>query len=126
MRFKRIALVLLIVFYFVAGVNHFVMPDFYYPLIPDYLPAKQVINTLSGILEIILALGLVWTRSRKIASTGIVLLLFALIPSHIHFIQVGACAEGSLCVPLWLAWIRLFPIHLLLMGWAWWCREVNC
>ncbi|MEO1259607.1 MAG: hypothetical protein AAFZ15_12455 [Bacteroidota bacterium] len=123
MSWKRTGLLLLIVFYFVAGVNHFVMPGFYGPLIPDYFPAKNALNTISGIAEILLAGGLAIQKTRSIAAFGIIVLLVAFIPAHVHFIQAGACFEGSLCVPLWVAWVRLFPIHLLLMLWAWWCRD---
>ena len=61
-------------------------------------------------------------KRRKKAAIGIVLLLVAFIPAHVHFIQSGGCFEESLCVPLWVAWLRVFPVHPLLMAWAWCCR----
>ena len=125
MRWKRNGLFLLIIFYLVAGLNHFIMPEFYMPLIPEYFPAKNAINTFSGIIEILLAIGLSMQKTRKISSIGIIVLLIVFIPAHIHFIQKGACFEGSLCVPLWVAWVRLFPVHFLLMIWAWWCRDAS-
>lgn len=114
---------LLILFYFVAGVNHFVHPEFYLPLIPSYLPNPEAINWTSGVLEIVLAIGVVIPKYRKASVVLILLMLLAFVPSHMHFIQEGACmGEGSLCTPLWVAWIRLFPIHPLLMWWAWYVR----
>jgi uncharacterized membrane protein len=114
---------LLIVFYFVAGVNHFVHPEFYLPLIPSYFPNPDFINFSSGAVEILLAIGMVTTKYRRISVVLIILLLVAFIPSHVYFIQEGACmGEQSLCAPLWLAWVRLFPIHPLLMLWAWYVR----
>ena len=77
----------------------------------------------SGVFEVILAIGVATSKFRKIAAILIIFMLIAFIPSHVYFIQEGACiAEGSLCTPLWVAWIRLFPIHPLFMWWAWYVR----
>ena len=110
-------------FYLVAGLNHFVHPDFYLPLIPPYLPYPELINQLSGVLEIGVVVGIATPKFRRSAVLLIIAMLIAFIPSHVYFIQQGACmGEQSLCVPIWVAWIRLFPIHPLLMLWAWFCR----
>jgi uncharacterized membrane protein len=106
------------IFYLIAGLNHFINPDFYLPLIPDYLPWHTGINILSGIFELILGAGLLLKATRMIAGILILLMLLAFIPSHIHFIHIGSCVDGGLCVPSWLAWARLILIHPLLMLWA--------
>ena len=114
---------ILIVFYFVAGVNHFVHPEFYFPLIPSYLPNPELINWGSGVFEIVFAVAVAVPKYRKAAAIGIILMLVAFIPSHVYFIQEGACmGDSSLCTPLWVAWIRLFPVHPLFMYWAWYVR----
>ncbi|MCH6199234.1 hypothetical protein MMU07_06580 [Aquiflexum sp. LQ15W] len=106
------------VFFLIAGFNHFWNPGFYYPLIPDYLPFPVLINTGSGIVEIILGMGILWERFSTTAAWGIVLLLIFFIPSHVYFIQIGSCVEDGLCVPKWVAWIRLLVIHPILIYWA--------
>lgn len=113
---SRLALAL---FFMVAGVNHFVNPQFYLPLIPDYLPFHEAINWLSGWIEVVLGAGLLWSTTRRMSSIGIILLMVAFIPSHVYFIQIGACVEDGLCTPMWLAWARLVLVHPLLMWWAW-------
>ncbi len=110
------------IFFIIAGSNHFVMPEFYYPLIPDYLPFPVWINFVAGILEIILGIGVLFAKTRYYAANGIMLLLVLFIPSHIHFIVIGSCVEGGLCVQPIIAWIRLLVIHPLLILWVWWCR----
>ncbi len=121
---KSFLRILLVGFYLIAGVNHFINPQFYLPLIPDYLPFPELINCISGVLEVVLAIGVLFPKYRSQAIWGIIVLLIAFIPSHLFFIQSGACmGEGSLCTPLWVAWIRLIPIHPLLMYWAWYVRE---
>lgn len=118
--YKRISLFVLAGFYFLAGVNHFVNPDFYLPLIPPVLPYPEVINYLSGGLESLFGLLLLFSRYRSYAAHGIVFLLVLFIPSHVYFIMVGSCVEEGLCVPNWIGWLRLILIHPLLIGWAWW------
>jgi len=120
---KKTATFLLGIFFILAGINHFVMPEFYHPLIPDYFPFPVFINYASGIIEILLGLGVLITRSRYYAALGIVVLMVFFIPSHIHFIIIGSCVEDGLCLHPAIAWIRLVVIHPLLILWAWWCRN---
>ncbi|NMF36218.1 hypothetical protein HHH56_15375 [Flammeovirga yaeyamensis] len=107
-------------FYLVAGINHFIHPQFYIPLIPPYFPYPDLINLISGAVEILLALGVLFSSTRKRAVQGIILMLIAFIPSHVYFIEIGACVGlQSLCTPIWVAWVRLLLIHPLLIVWAW-------
>jgi uncharacterized membrane protein len=110
---------LLFTFYLIAGLNHFINPTFYLPLIPPFFPFPEIINWLSGIFEIVLALGIIFSNSRKIASFGIIAILIAFIPSHVYFIQIGSCIDDGLCVAPWIGWFRLIIIHPFLLFWAW-------
>ncbi|SMG12218.1 Uncharacterized membrane protein [Marivirga sericea] len=110
---------LLFVFYLLAGFNHFINPTFYLPLIPPYLPYPEIINWISGVIEIVVAFGVLISKSRKIASFVILAMLIAFIPSHVYFIQTGSCVDDGLCVPQWIGWLRLIIIHPLLLLWAW-------
>lgn len=122
---KRLRTVL-IVFYILAGLNHFINPDWYYGLIPDYLPNPVALNYLSGAAEIILGTLVIFPSTRKLACIGIILMLIAFIPSHVHFIEIGSCVDGVLpellCLPPWVAWVRLVVIHPILIYWAWYVK----
>jgi uncharacterized membrane protein len=107
----------------VAGINHFLNPDLYLPLIPNYLPYPAYINFISGTLEVALALLLLLPKARLLASWGIIFLLILFIPSHVYFIEIGACIPDGLCTPLWVAWIRLILVHPLLFFWTWFIRN---
>lgn len=106
-------------FFIIAGLNHFVLPHFYYPLIPEYLPFPVTINYASGVIEVALGVGLLFAQIRKLAAWGIIILMVLFIPSHVYFIQIGSCVEDGLCVPEWVAWVRLVLIHPGIMYWAW-------
>jgi len=116
---SKVSVRLMIAFYLIAGFNHFVNAEFYLPLIPPFFSNPEKINVLSGIAEILLALGILYKPYRKYASIGIILILIAFIPSHVYFIMIGSCAENSLCIAEWIAWVRLILVHPLLLLWAW-------
>lgn len=120
---KRFGLALMIVLYICAGLNHFLHPESYYPIIPPYLPYPTFINIASGVIEIVLGALLIFFSTRKAAAYGIVILLGLFIPAHIFMIQKGGCMSETMCIPTWAAWLRLFPLQFMLMGWAWWYRK---
>ena len=120
---KKASLFLLVILYVSGGINHFVHPDTYLPIIPIYLPFPELINTVSGVFEIILGTLLVFSKTRALAAYGIMILLVLFIPTHVYMIQKGGCMSEAICIPNWAAWIRLFPLQFLLIAWAWWHRK---
>jgi uncharacterized membrane protein len=116
---KIIGLYLMAGFYLFGGINHFRTPEFYLPLIPDYLPTPDLLNLLAGIAEIVLAIGLLIPNTRKWAAWGVIAMLLAFIPSHVYFIQLGSCIPDVLCAAEWMGWVRLLLIQPLLIAWAW-------
>ena len=107
------------IFYLFAGANHFFNPDFYLPLIPDYLPAPILLNLLVGIVELALGVLVFIPQYTKLATHGIILLLLVIVPSHIYFIQIGSCVKDGLCIPVWFAWVRLILVQPLFIAWSW-------
>ena len=85
----------------------------------------EIINYSSGLVEVILSIGLLFTSTRKIITYLIIGLLIAFIPSHVYFIAIGSCVPDGLCVPEWVAWLRLLVIHPLFMCWAWYVRGMR-
>lgn len=120
---KKISLVLMLLLYVAAGINHFVHPQMYLAIIPPYLPWPALINIVSGIAEILLGILLIPQSTRRFAAAGIILLLAAFIPAHVYMIQQNGCAGKGMCIPLWAAWLRLIPLQFILMYWAWTNRK---
>lgn len=117
--------ILLIAFYAFAGTYHFINPEFYLDLIPNYLLYPYAIKYVSGVFEILLAVGVAIPKTRLLAVKGIIVLLILIIPSHVYFIQIGSCVETAFCVSPWIAWLRLLVVHPLLLLWAWAIRTSN-
>jgi uncharacterized membrane protein len=122
MYLKKIALYGIIMMYLVAGVNHFWHPSFYLRLIPPYLPYHSFINYASGVAELVLGLMIAFANSRRAGVIGIIILLISFIPSHVYSLQI-ACPGEDGCAMQWIAWIRFFIIHPVLIAWAWWIRD---
>lgn len=99
------------VLFILAGLNHFLSPEFYLPLIPSYLPFPTLLNGISGILEVVIGI-LIWTSTyRRLGGLALATLMILFIPAHIHFIQIGHCIPDGLCVDPWLGWVRLLVIQ---------------
>ncbi len=120
---KQFALVIQIILYLAAGFNHFRKPAMYEGIIPPYIPWHSTINMISGVAEILLAIGLMFEATRLYASYGIIIMLVLFIPVHIYFVQMNSYIPGVMRFPQWVGWLRLIVIHPLLIAWAWWCSK---
>jgi uncharacterized membrane protein len=118
--FKKISLVILILFYLVAGINHFNNPVSYYRIIPHYIPYPILVNILAGCFELLFAILLIFPKTRSVAAWGIIFMLIAFLPVHINMIGDAPLKLGNLMVTPLLAWIRLVVLQPLLILWAWW------
>lgn len=120
---KKISLVLLIILYIGAGINHFWHPAGYYSIIPPYIPNPYIVNIIAAVAELISGSMLIFPKTRKPAVYGIIAMLIAFIPAHIYMIQKGGCMGTSICMSLTGALLRLVPLQFILMLWAWWHRN---
>ena len=55
------------VFYIVAGINHFLAPHFYMPMMPPYLPWHAGLVFLSGVAELGLGIAVLIPPLRRMA-----------------------------------------------------------
>lgn len=78
-----------------SGVYHFVNPDFFTPLMPDFIPAHKPLIYLSGVAEIIVAIGLFIPAVQGLAAWGVMLLLIVFTPIHIVDMLKDKPAIGS-------------------------------
>jgi uncharacterized membrane protein len=123
-KLKKISLVLLIIGYLAAGVNHFRVPAFYIAIIPPYLPHPEIINIVAGCCEIGFAILLIFAKTREFAAWGIVFMLIAFIPVHIEMVRYAPFKVGDSMVSSMVAWVRLVVLQPLLIWWAWWYTEI--
>ena len=115
-KIKTLSIIIMTLFYIMAGTNHFINPDWYVRIVPPILPFKTAIVYISGILEIILGTLLIFPKTRFIASWGLILLLVAVYPANIYV----ALTNGEVMdtTPL-IAWGRL-PFQFVFIALAYW------
>ena len=120
-KLKKIGLVVMIIFYLVAGFNHFYNPPSYLKIIPDYMPFPKIINLSAGFFELCFAIMLIFPKTRWLAAWGIILMLVAFLPVHIKMVKDAPfLLGGSITVTPFIAWVRLVLLQPLLILWAWW------
>lgn len=112
---KIILLYLLVAFYLFMGSMHFLKPEQYFAMMPPWLPLHPLLITLSGIVEIALAIFLVPPKTRAISAKLIIAMLIVFlvvihIPESIGYYQVGN--------EKFIASIIRLPIQLLFIAWA--------
>ncbi len=108
----------------VAGLNHFLNPGVYVRIMPAFLPFQLEIVYLTGLLEVVLGLGLLVPASgscisrlgiSRLSAWGLIALLIAIFPANINMALKPDLAPG---VAPMLLWLRL-PLQGVLIAWAW-------
>lgn len=100
-----------------GGMMHFINPEMYNPFIPDFLP-KDLVNYVTGILEIAVGIGAIIPRYRSAGTLGILVLMLAFLPLHIIDVFKDNPAIGSQQAAL----IRV-PLQFLFILWAWFIHK---
>lgn len=117
MNWRVLFRVLLAMFFILAGANHFRVPDVYLGMMPAWLPWPLILVQVSGAAEILGGIGVLVPATRRIAGSGLIVLLVAVFPANLHVALQGRMA-GFDFSPLVL-WLRL-PFQLIFIGWIWW------
>lgn len=93
---KKIGLYIMAALYTLAGVMHFVNPDFFLKIVPPYLPFHHALVYISGVAEIVLGIALLIPKYRRLAAWGVILLLIAVFPANVYqYTSGGAGMEVS-------------------------------
>jgi uncharacterized membrane protein len=112
-------LIVMSIFYIVAGLNHFIQPKVYSNLFPPYLSKhKKMLNFLSGVAEVLLGILLLVPATKSLAAWGVIAMLVAFIPSHVYMIQQGVFKLAKFTIHPWMSWVRLLVVHPILLAWA--------
>ncbi len=103
-------------FMILAGVMHFVEPEFYLRIMPPYLPWHLELVYVSGACEAVLGALLLLPGTSPWAAWGIIALLIAVFPANIYLYQHQEILPN---VSPTLHLVRL-PLQAVLMLWAYW------
>ena len=116
---KTIFCYLLALFFFVAGITHFIQDDAYAAIVPPLLPFPFMIVWITGLMEFVFAAGLVLKKFRKISGFWLAPFLLAVLPANIYMamynIPLGDMESSS--TALWIRVALQFPLIALIL-WA--------
>ena len=101
--------------YIIAGIMHFIKPKMYMRIMPTYLPNHRALVYLSGIVEVLLGLGLCIPQLRVISICGIITMLSIFLLVHFYMLSGEKASAG---IPKWILILRI-PLQFILMYWAW-------
>ena len=121
-RFKKMTIYFMSAGYIYIGIRHFIDPDFFLAIMPDYLPLHLEAVYLSGFFEILLGGMLLFKKYRKVAGWGLIALLIAVFPANIYLAQ-NEVAQQTLNISQTTAIVRL-PFQALFIGLAYWHTKV--
>ncbi len=117
---KRISLLLLAAFFILAGINHFLNLAFYVAMMPPYLPAHVPLVYLSGLLETIGGIAVLFAQTRKWAGYGLIALMIVVFPANIYMAMNPSLFVESGSV--WALYLRL-PLQVVIIGWIYWTTK---
>ena len=113
---RRLILVLVFFWFFIGGIAHFAFTGAEMAIVPPWLPHHRLLVLVSGLFELLGAIGLLAVRTRAAAGWGLVILTAAVTPANIYMWQHAAQYPA---VPQWLLALRL-PFQAALMVGIWW------
>ncbi len=106
------------ILFIIAGILHFLKPEPYLRIMPNFIPYQKAMVYISGAFEIIGGIGFLITDFRILAGWGLIALLFAVFPANINMFMKGY-KKKRISLFTWIALIRL-PIQFVLMFWIYW------
>lgn len=101
--------------FFIGGIMHFVATGTEASIVPPWMPWPVAAVLISGVFELLGAVGILYPPTRKAAGIGLFLLTIAVTPAHFYMLQ----RPELFPVPLWALWLRL-PVQLALLWLIWW------
>src|SRR5262245_59993313 len=93
---------LAVMLFFTASAHFTQMRKDLIRMVPKSVPYPEAMVSLTGVCEILGAVGLLIPMVQKFAAIALILLLIALLPANIHAAKAGVTLRGKRSTPLLL------------------------
>jgi uncharacterized membrane protein len=101
-----------------AGASHLLMPTPFIQHLPEFVPFREAIIAGSGVVEIVLGIGLIGpTRYRQAVALALAAYLVAVFPANVYVAVAAVAVDGQ--PGGWMSWFRL-PFQAVFIAWALW------
>jgi uncharacterized membrane protein len=121
--FRRIGLILVLLWFLFGGVAHFSLTEAEMRIVPPAIPWPRAAVLISGVFELLGAVGILIPATRRAAGIGLFLLTIAVTPANIYMLQHAELFG----VPRWALIVRL-PFQAVLLAlilWSTWSPLVK-
>jgi uncharacterized membrane protein len=81
---RYLGLAIVFAWFFFGGVSHFTKVDFFMAIMPPYVPFPLAAVYVSGVFEILFAIGIAIPMTREWAGNLLILLTLAVTPANVH------------------------------------------
>jgi uncharacterized membrane protein len=120
MRWRILGLAIVFLWFMGGGITHFTNPDFFVAIMPPYIGFHLEIVYISGVLEILGAIGILIPKLRQLAGNCLIILVIAVTPANIHM-WMNPELFPDVSEPFLS--IRLF-VQVLLLACIWWSTRM--
>jgi uncharacterized membrane protein len=120
---QRIGLILVFLWFLLGGVAHFSLTEVEMRIVPPSIPWPRAAVLISGVFELLGAIGILIPFTRRAAGIGLFLLTIAVTPANVYMLQHAELFN----VPRWALIVRL-PFQALLLAlilWSTWKPPFN-
>jgi uncharacterized membrane protein len=114
-RARVVGMGIVFLWFLLGGIAHFALQDLEIRLVPPYIPWPRTAVEVSGVFELLGALGLLYPKTRRQAGWGLFALTLAVTPVHIYMLQY----PEFFSVPYWALVLRL-PLQAALLALILW------
>jgi len=114
--FSFVGRAVLAVMLLATGIAHFTSTDLMIQMMPDFIPAKRELVYLTGICELLGALGLLWNATARLTAIMLIVFFVAILPANIigsmKQVRLGGMENGEVYL-----FFRI-PLQMLFIGWT--------
>jgi uncharacterized membrane protein len=112
---RLVVLGIVFVWFAVGGVAHFVFTKSELSIMPPYIPWPLAAVYVSGVFELLGAIGILVPRTRRAAGIGLFLLTIAVTPANVYMLQNAEAFH----IARWILIARLY-FQVVLLAMIWW------
>ena len=112
---KRIGLTAVFLWFLLGGVAHFSLTETEMRIVPPSIPWPRAAVLVSGVFELLGAIGILIPITRRAAGIGLFLLTIAVTPANVYMLQHAELFN----VPRWALILRL-PFQAILLALILW------
>jgi uncharacterized membrane protein len=107
---------LAVMFCFTAAAHFNAMRPDLVRMVPPQVPYPELMVTVTGICEVLGAIGLLVARTRRYAGIALIILLIAVLPANVYSAMTGGTLGGNPVTPL----VPRIALQILFIALVWW------